>query len=430
MAPRDTKASSTEPEFEPDFLAEGKARELRRYRWSATALLILMAAIFLSTKAIEEPGFWILLIRAGAEAAMVGGLADWFAVTALFRRPLGLPIPHTAVIPSNKDRIGDGLGLFVERNFLQPDLIVAKLRSIEPARRLGQALADPVNADKLAERLTASVPTLVDSLGDKEVREFLRRALERQIATIDLGGLMGRGIEILRESDRHHEMFDQILVSARRYLLDNRHRVLEAVEDRTAWWVPRQVDKRVAKALIGGIADLLDDLHHRDHPVRRQFEQRLDRFVDELREDPERRAQIAKVQRELLENPRTQAYLGEVWGELRGMLARDAAGGDESVVRRALAGGLQSLGSALLTDADMRHRLDARLIEGIQAWVLPWRHEIGGFIAEVVRSWDGQTVAGRIELAVGRDLQYIRVNGTLVGGLVGIGIFLLSWYVL
>lgn len=423
MSPKDGASA-------PDFLADGRAAELRRYRWVATLLLVLMAGIFLATKAVDEPGFWILLIRAGAEAAMVGGLADWFAVTALFRRPLGLPIPHTAVIPANKDRIGDGLGLFVERNFLQPELVVAKLRSLTPSARLGAWLAEPETADKLAERLAATVPSLVESLSDREVRGFLSKALEQQISAIDLADLLGRGIEILRESDRHHAVFDEVVTGARQYLLHNQARIFEAVEDRSAWWVPRQVDGKVARALVRGIGELLDDLHQRDHPVRRQFEARLDRFVEELRHDPARRAQLEALQRELLESPRTQAYLGEIWGSLRRMLVADAAAGRESVLRQALAGGLQSLGASLLADADMQQRLDQRIVEGVQAWILPWRHEIGHFIAEVVKSWDGDTVAGRIETAVGRDLQYIRINGTLVGGLVGIAIFLLSWYVL
>ena len=418
------------PPSEPLLLQDTRAEELRRYRWVATLLLVLMAGIFLSTKAIDDPGFWILLIRAGAEAAMVGGLADWFAVTALFRRPLGLPIPHTAVIPANKDRIGAGLGLFVERNFLDPELVTAKLRSLTPARRIGTWLSDGANAEKLAERLAAALPALVESLSDREVRGFLARALERQLGAIDLAAVLSRGLEILRESDRHHELFDQIVRMARQYLLDNQARIYEAVEDRSRWWVPKGIDKRMAKALIGGTADLLDELLQRGHPVRRQFEASLDRLTEELRNDPARRDQIAAIQSELLSNPRTQAHLGEVWGELRGILLRDAAAGRASLLRQALTGALQSLGKGLLSDAEMQARVDRGIEEAAKSWVLPWRHQIGHFIAEVVKSWDGNTVAKRVEIAVGRDLQYIRINGTLVGGLVGIGIFLLSWYVL
>ena len=415
---------------EPQFLQDTRAAELRRYRWVATLLLVLMAAIFLSTKMVEDPSFWILLIRAGAEAAMVGGLADWFAVTALFRRPLGLPIPHTAVIPANKDRIGAGLGIFVERNFLDPDLVTAKLRSLAPSQRLGAWLAKAENAEKLAERLAAAVPALVESLSDREVRGFLARALDRQLGSIDLSAFLGRGLEILRESDRHHDLFDQIVRSARQYLVDHQGRIYEAVEDRSRWWVPKGIDRRVAEALIGGTADLLEELLQRGHPVRRQFEGSLDRLTEELRTDPDRRAQVAALQAELLSNPRTQAYLGEVWGELRRIILRDAAAGRDSLLLKALAGGLQSLGQALAADREMQARVDRGIEDAAKSWVLPWRHEIGHFIAEVVKSWDGRTVADRVETAVGRDLQYIRINGTLVGGLVGIAIFLLSWYVL
>ncbi|WP_208539096.1 DUF445 domain-containing protein [Algihabitans albus] len=422
--------SETARGSDPLFLPDTRAAELRRYRWVATLLLVLMACVFLSTKMVEDPSFWILLIRAGAEAAMVGGLADWFAVTALFRRPLGLPIPHTAVIPANKDRIGAGLGLFVERNFLDPDLVTAKLRSLAPARRVGTWLSEAEQAEKLAGRLAASVPALVESLSDREVRSFLARALDRQLGSIDLSALLGRGLDILRESDRHHDLFDQIVRAARQYLLDHQGRIFEAVEDRSRWWVPRGIDRRMAKALIGGVAELLEELLQRDHPVRRQFEASLDRLTRDLREDPARRAQVAAIQAELLSNPRTQAYLGEVWGELRAILLRDAAAGRDSLLLKALAGALQSLGKGLLADSEMQARLDRGIEDATKSWILPWRHEIGHFIAEVVKSWDGRTVADRVETAVGRDLQYIRINGTLVGGLVGIAIFLLSWYVL
>lgn len=397
-------------------------RRLARHRWLATGMLLLAAALYLLARLVLPASDWTELLRAGAEAAMVGGLADWFAVTALFRRPLGLPIPHTAVIPTNKDRIGEGLGRFVERHFLEPEVVGRKLRSLNLAERLAQALADPAKAEALAGRIASLAPYLMRTAGDASLRRFLGDALQQELSRVDLPGLLGRTLDLLYRSDRHHLLLDRLLLGTRRWLEGNREEALRLVEEKSRWWIPKRVDKRIAEVLVNSIIELLGDLLERDHSLRQRFDLSVRRTIDELKTDPERRAGVERFFKETLAQRRTAAYLGQLWRGLRQRLEEDLELPD-SLVRRTLAQGLQSLGRALLKDPAMLERVNHRIEVGATDLIVPWRSEIGRFIAEVVKGWESKDVVERIELAVGRDLQYIRINGTLVGALVGCAIY-------
>ncbi|HET8726987.1 MAG TPA: DUF445 domain-containing protein [Alphaproteobacteria bacterium] len=398
-------------------------RTLRRHRMVATGLLLLSLAVFLVTHVPAAPAFWVLLVRAGAEAALVGGLADWFAVTALFRRPLGLPIPHTALIPRNKDRIGAGLGSFVERNFLAPDLVVEKLRTLDPAAVAGRWLARPESAQQVAERITLAVPVVVNSIDDEELRRFVRHALRQQLDAVDLAPILSKVLSILTETGQHQALFDQALKIARRLLLENEERIYELVGEKSRWWVPRTVDRRLAEALVSGAIELLGDLADPQHEARRRFDRAVEDLIRKLATSPEAAARVAALKAQAMANPAVEEYLGTIWGLLKRRVLDDAAETD-SHLRRALVRGIASIGGALAADAHMRERVNRRLEKMVVGLVVPARAEIGAFIADVVRSWDARTVTERLELEVGRDLQYIRVNGTLVGALVGCAIFL------
>ncbi|SMF12224.1 Uncharacterized membrane-anchored protein YjiN, DUF445 family [Tistlia consotensis] len=404
-----------------------KRRALRRHRFWATFLLVAVGAGFVAALRVPQPGFWVELARAGCEAALVGGLADWFAVTALFRRPLGLPIPHTAVIPNNQARIGEGLGRFVEHNFLQPELIAGKLLHARPAARVADWLAEREHAELIVERIAAAAPVALRSIQDREIRRFVAGALERELRGQDLAPLLGRLLALLREGDRHQELFDQAVGTARRFLADNRERVFRTIADRSRWYVPRTVDRKVAAALIEGADEILAELGAQDHEARRRFDQAVAQWIEELHSAPEARAKVAEWRDRLLANPEMRRYLAGLGGELRERLIAGLENPD-STLRRGLVESLQALARALARDPHMQERFDRRLAEIVRGLVPPFRHEIGGFIAEVVRSWESRTVVERIELAVGRDLQYIRVNGTLVGAAVGCALFLVTHY--
>jgi len=412
-----------------DTIEAAQRAALLRQRRLATGLLVVMALLFLATRLLPEPSFAVLLVRAASEAALVGGLADWFAVTALFRHPFGLAIPHTAIVPRNKDRIGDGLGRFVERNFLEPDLLTAKLRSLDLARRGSTWLAAPANARRLATRLAAAAPFLLDALGDQELRAFLRRTLRDQLSATNLAPPLGRLLEVMTQARHHQALFDRALLFTTELLIRNEERFYTIVSEKSSWWVPPSLDRTIAKRLLKGIYELLDELTAPDHEVRRGFDTAVAELIEKLKHSPEFHARVDALKHELVETPVVQEYLDAVWDELRRLVLADVQAPDSRLVTT-LADALASLGRNLARDEAMRARLNATLERAIVDLAVPWRQEIGRFIAEVVHSWDTQTVTERVELVVGRDLQYIRINGTVVGALVGVALFLLSAFAL
>lgn len=406
--------------------AERQRRALRRNRTLATALLVVAAALFFATRFVPEPGFWILLLRAGTEAAVVGGLADWFAVTALFRHPLGLPIPHTAILPRSKDRLGEGLGDFVERNFLAPDIIAARLRSFEPSRRFAAWLATPENAALAAEQIGGALPYVIGSLGDPAVREFVARSFREQLRELDLAPMAGRLITLITASGQYDALFDRVLNSAQTMLAANADRIYLAVEERSRWWVPKAVDRRMATALITGIEDVLAELRQPASEGRTRFRHGVDELAASLATSPERRRRFNAAKDRLLEHPEMQAWLARIWDEARRIFLDDLAA-PQSRTREAIFTAMRSLAETLAGDAEMQARLDATLEHAALA-VVPWRGQIGALIGEVVRGWDARTVTRRLQSAIGSDLQYIRMNGTLVGACVGAALYLVSYY--
>jgi uncharacterized membrane-anchored protein YjiN (DUF445 family) len=410
----------------PSAAMERQRRALRRNRALATGLLVLAAAAFFATHLTAEPGFWILLLRAGAEAAVVGGLADWFAVTALFRHPLGLPIPHTAIIPRSKDRIGEGLGDFVERNFLAPDIIAARLRGFEAARRFGGWLAEPENAARAADQIAAALPYVIRSLGDRQVQDFVARSFGDQLREMDIAPIAGRLITLFTASGQYDAVFDRALDAAHRLLAHNASRIYTIVEERSRWWVPKAVNRRIATALIEGIDEILIELSLPGSEGRERFRQAIEDVAAGLIASPERQRRFNEFKNGLIEQPEVQAWLAGIWDELRGIFLDDLAA-PRSRTREAINTALHSLGQVLGADRQMQARLDAT-IEHAALAVVPWRGQIGALIAEVVRGWNARTVTRRLELAVGSDLQYIRMNGTLVGACVGCALYLIAYY--
>ncbi len=401
-------------------------RALRRNRIFATGLLLLAAAAFFATSLAPEPGFWLLLLRAGSEAAMVGGLADWFAVTALFRHPLGLPIPHTAIVPRSKDRIGEGLGDFVERNFLAPEIIAAKLRGLAPSRRLAAWLSLPENANRAAEQIAAALPYAIRSLGDPALRDFVARSFGEQLKEMDLAPALGRIITLFSASGQYDALFDRALDAAQAMLAANTDRLFAAVEERSRWWIPQSVNRRIATALITGIEEVLWELRQPDSEGREKFRAALEDLARSLMDSPERRRRFNEAKNRFLEHPDVQAWLAGAWDELRRIFLEDLAA-PNSRTSEAIRTGLLSLGRALAGDEQMQARLDGA-IEHAALAIVPWRGQIGALITEVVRGWDARTVTQRLELAIGSDLQYIRMNGTLVGACVGCALYLIAYY--
>jgi uncharacterized membrane-anchored protein YjiN (DUF445 family) len=410
----------------PDIDHEAAQRRLlRRNRRLATGLLLFAAALFTALHFVPEPGFGVQLVRAASEAAIVGALADWFAVTALFRRPLGLPIPHTAIIPTNKDRIGDGLGTFVERNFLEPSLVAAKLRSIDPADRVVRWLNAPGTVEAVAARVTTALPPLIHSIEDQELRDFFGRALGEQLRGTEISPLLGKVLGVLVSSGQHQPLLERIVAWALNLVDRNQGRLESMVGQRSGWWIPKAINRRVARSIGQGAHEYLTDLLDAASPTRIRMELAIEDLARDLQDDPDTRAQVEAAKARLLDRPEIQVWLGGLWDELRDITLDDLARPDGRT-REALTTGLRSLAATLAADPAMRTRLNASLERLALEMVSPWRRGIGRFIAEVVHGWDARTVSDRVETAVGSDLQYVRISGTIVAALVGSVLFLIT----
>ena len=396
-------------------------RRLRQSRAVATGMLAVAAAIFVASLAVPAPNAWVLLVRSVAEAALVGGLADWFAVTALFRRPLRLPIPHTAIVPANKNRIGEGLARFLDQHFLTRDLLVAELRGLRVSERLAAWMADRRNAAALAGEVAKALPFVLHAVDDRQIKAFLGRALGAQLRNAPLTALAGHFVRLVTAAGYHEAVLDRALNYARDFLARNEERLLDTVAERRRSWIPRAINREIARAMLRGAEELIDDLRKPDGSARQSLLSAIDDMALELMNAP---ADPAGERARLPNLPELQAWLAASWDKGRDIVLSDLAS-SSSRLRRTLALAIASIGETLGNDAAMRGRLDAA-IEALLAEALPWRGELIRFVAEVVRKWEPAGFSERIEMAVGADLQYIRMNGTIVGGLVGGGLFLLS----
>jgi uncharacterized membrane-anchored protein YjiN (DUF445 family) len=402
-----------------DGLEQRQRRRLAASRAVATGMLVVSAAIFAATLTLHQPGHAVLLLRAVAEASLVGGLADWFAVTALFRRPLGLPIPHTAILPANKDRIGEGLARFLDRYFLAPELLVAELRSLDLAERVAAWLADRRHAALLADELTKALPFFLSAVGDRQLMAFLGRALGPQLRAAQLGPVLAQILRVLASTGYHEAVLDAALAQASEFLSGNQDAMLAAVAERRRRWIPRAVTREIARAMLRAAGQLIEDLQRPDGEARQALIAKIDEFAADLETSQGLGVGAA------LARPEVRSWIAASWERLRGLVLADLDA-SASRTRRALAMMILSLGDALQGDAAMRERLDQTL-EAVVVEALPWRAELVRFVEEVVRRWQPDEFTSRIETAVGADLQYIRMNGALVGGLVGGGLYLLTW---
>jgi uncharacterized membrane-anchored protein YjiN (DUF445 family) len=388
-------------------------------------MLVAMAAIFVLTRIVPAPGFWTQLVRSAAEAGMVGGLADWFAITALFRHPLGLPIPHTAIIPNNKDRIGRAIGNFIERNFLTEDVLLPKLRKLQVGARFAAWLSAPSTAPLIAQSITAMLPYVLHSLRSPDLTEFLQRIFSEQVRHADFAPMIRRGLRVLTASEEANVLFERVSELARGWLERNRNQIDRLVAARSRWWIPKAIDRRIAAAIINGIMEMLTGLSHPDSDVSTKFREALASTIDEMVEAPEQRERLNEGMRRLLAHPDAQAWVKSIWNEICEAALDDLAR-PSSRVRQALERPISIVAEALGNDVAMQRQIDA-IVEKLAHALIAWRSEIGSFFAEVVRNWDTRTLSDRLELVVGSDLQYIRMNGTIVGACVGCLIFTVSW---
>jgi uncharacterized membrane-anchored protein YjiN (DUF445 family) len=403
-----------------------RLRGLRRMKAVALGALIFMAVVFVLAFAFQERVGWLGYVRAAAEGGMVGALADWFAVTALFRRPLGLPIPHTAIIPTRKDEIGRTLGEFIETNFLASDVVRTKLASTAIARRAGEWLREPAHAERVSAEGATIATAVLNALSDDDVRDLLADLAREHLVEPEWGPPAGDWLAKIVEAGAHHGAVDLAVETVGRWLEANEASFTGLVSRRLPSWVPRLahrfVDDTVYSEAVKFVRAVQADPRH---PARLAIDGYLDRLAVNLQHDPETRAKLESAKASLFDSPRVGALAAEAWNTAKNGLLK-ALADPESGLRRRAARALEEVGERLTTDAALQHRVDAWVSEAAVFLVDRYRHDIASIITDTVERWDPAETTEKIELMVGRDLQYIRLNGTIVGALAGLAIFAIA----
>lgn len=413
---------------------QDKAVALKRMKWFAFALLIAAGALFALAKSRHDEGIWAW-VASFAEAAMVGALADWFAVVALFRHPLGVPIPHTAILPANKARVGDNLAAFVRDRFLGTDALVARVNAFDPASRLSLWLSEPKNAELLGKKAVTAVGQLLSFADDDRIKTMLHDTLRRRADQFDLAGAAGGVLASLTSDRRHQLLLDEGLTQMAAWL--DKPEVQEMLAARIVAVAGEEYPKLVgmlgfvglnaedlgskfAAGLVRGANQWLHDVSSDpEHERRLAFDAAVARFVERLRTDPAFKARIDEHKREWLERPELRDYVNGLWDEFVAWLDADIRRPDSALHMKvvAMAGGFAA---ALGNDPALRDSINEHMRDALKALAPELRDGIAKHIAATVKQWDDATLVRDVELNIGRDLQFIRVNGTLVGGAVGI----------
>lgn len=397
----------------------------------ATGLLVLMAVIYFTSKSYEEVHPALGFVRAFAEAAMVGGLADWFAVTALFRHPMGLPIPHTAIIPRNKDRIGDTLANFLKKNFLVSRIVAQRMHGIDLAGGVGRFLKSPSGGQgRLRMGASRLIGDIIGSLDQDRLGSMFKGAVKTQARELDLATPMGQILESVMAENRHGPLIDSTIKWAYRTLDANEYVIRAIVHDRAnsvMRWTG--LDDRLANEVVDGLYKLLADMaSDPEHPVRAKTEESMAQLAKELKSDPELRQRVNEWKLEMIENPAIASWIDGMWETGRESLLK-ASRDPEAAMAGHFGDALMQLGSSLQQDPLLNRQLNRFARRAVAGVVASYGDNIVKLVSETIRGWDAQTITDRVENAVGRDLQYIRVNGTLVGGLVGIMLHLLGYWI-
>jgi uncharacterized membrane-anchored protein YjiN (DUF445 family) len=413
-----------------------KYQQLKRSKQLALALLLAAAATFIVTLFLPA-NFWVLGVKAIAEAAMVGALADWFAVVALFRRvPLPLIARHTAIIPRNKDRIGENLGRFVQEKFLDTDSLLALIRRNNPAQLLAQWLNAPGNADRVGRHLLQVMRGFLDLTDDARIQQFMRRAVHRALDKVDLTQSSAMILDSLTKNNRHQALLDAAIEQL--LLLLHKPGTREFIALQIVRWLKREhpvkakvlptewLGEHSATLVANAVDSILDEVaRDQGHELRLGFNRAVQRLIDRLKSDPEMAARAESVKQWLKEDESLNRYIGELWQDLRAWLKRDLSSDDSRVQERVRLAALW-LGETLLADEALRSSMNQHLEDAARSVAPEFAAFLTRHISDTVKSWDARDMSQQIELNIGRDLQFIRINGTLVGGTIGLLLYLLS----
>ena len=400
-----------------------RRRGLQVMKGIALGALLLAAAVFAFAFAFQDQIPWLAYVRAAAEGAMVGALADWFAVTALFKHPLGIPIPHTAIIKRKKDQLGEGLGAFVRENFMSPEVVETKLRDAQVSGRVGKWLSDPGHAERVAAEASTVLRVLVEMLRDDDIQQLLDRMIVKRIADPQWGPPIGRVLASLLEAGRQEALIQLLADRAFQWSLNSAEVIERVIERDSPTWSPRWVDHLVGDRIHRELMDFTDKVRRNpDHELRRSATKFLFEFADDLQHDDATIARAEKVKEEVMARDEVARAAETAWSAAKRIIL-ESVEDPSSALRARIADSVVHIGESLRDDADLRDKVDNWIVRAAQHLVSQYGTEITAIITETIERWDAEEASRRIELHVGRDLQFIRINGTVVGALAGLVIY-------
>jgi uncharacterized membrane-anchored protein YjiN (DUF445 family) len=398
---------------------ELRGRQLAAMKRRATGLLVAVAGAFVAVVVMGDDRGWWGYAQAVAEGSLVGGLADWFAVTALFRHPLGLPIPHTAVIRERKDQFGATLGAFVQDNFLSADNIVDRVRTSRIADRLAAWMAQSQSADNVARYASDVLVGVADIVRDEDVQRVLHEEVDQFVRALPVAPLAGRALRVATAGGRHQQLLDALLRGASEYLDANRDDLRDRFAASAPWWLPGAVEDRIFERILDGVRSLLHAVvADPNHEMRRTFDRRVVEFIVRLEHDPEMAARADELKAELLAHPELREWVSGLWGDVKRAL-RDQAADPESRLRRGISGAVVAAGERLAIDDALQQKVTEFLERAVRYVAEHYGDEIAELITGTIARWDAEETSRKLELLLGRDLQFIRINGTIVGGMAG-----------
>ena len=407
---------------------DAKVGELKRMRAIATLLLAFMTLVFVITTMTRVNWPWLPYLRAFAEAGMVGACADWFAVVALFRRPFGLPIPHTGIVPNNKDRIGAALGQFITNNFLAVNVIGRKVVRVDTLGYVAHWMVDPRNSRQLAHYSSRFLPQILRSLSAPQVSEFLAEVARRGIESIPAAPLASRVLSIIWAQGQAQAMLDRAVEIGGEALAHHKDFIRQRVAENSSSWIPKWIDNMIADKVMNGLLGTIGEMRNPDHPWRREVRESVDKLIVDLATDPDMYAGGEVLKAELLASPVFLEQAKALWAQIESGLHADLSA-RSTAIEAAFEAAIRGLGTWLDDDSALRARLNRWIRAVALRTLMPRRVEIGTYIAQVVQNWDNVTLVNKLELQVGKDLQYVRINGTVVGGLTGLLIFVVSKWI-
>ncbi|SMP06523.1 DUF445 domain-containing protein [Chryseobacterium profundimaris] len=411
---------------------EAKRKQLRKYKAFATGLFLLMAVIFIASTLLQKnvDSHWVGYVRAFSEAAMVGALADWFAVTALFRHPLGLPIPHTNLIENSKERLGDNLGSFVVSNFLSPKNIRPYMMKLRISGFVGEWLTKEKNQDILIKNLSDIVLDILNKLDDTAVSQFISKKVQEMTDDIKLNKIVGNGIGYIIEKNDHQRIVTNLSSQIKNYIVENDELIKERVKKGSYTFIPSFVDNKIADKIASGLSDFFREIEEDPrHEIRNLITQKIHDFSVDLKEDPKWDEEFKNIKNDLLKGDKLNEYSNDIWISIKNTLKNELQE-EESSLKKYISKNLDEFSENLKTDENLQNKIDDWIRVTAYKYILRNTHQFGNLISSTVGNWQGKELSEKLELEVGKDLQFIRVNGTLVGGLVGLIIYTIAHFFL